>query len=471
MNDELSDNVAVDDETGLETGQIGRAGLVSLSLSSFLPAVGMALAPFLLYVTVGATAWLPSLLSMIAMICVGKAIIAFAQRYVATGSLYSYVGEVFGRWAVYLVGASLLGGFIVATGSLISTVGVFTGSFLSNIGMSGAMGTGPQLVILVVAVAAASAVALRGLDTSVLVAATLTVVSLPLLVVITAASVVHNGIDFGAQVTFSGTGVSAVFTGMAFGTAYLLGFESCAALAVETKNPKSSVPIAVMVVPVVLGTLFTAATVLQIGGLEAAKSLLDQGMSAPAAIATVSGLGSSVAVATDAVLAVSVYASLLGFINFGSRFLLTLSDDGHLPKAVGRVSEQRRIPVAGIAVMCVAGLAVAIAFLCATGDIVVAYTDIAPLFVELWVLPYILICAAAVVLTFRIGQRSWGVLISSILGGGFMVWLYINGLSAGGVSGAMSWTAVTMTAVIVALFAIVRRTAPVANGSVASEVG
>lgn len=457
FDDTSADAISVDGETGLETGQIGRSALVSLSLSSFLPAVGMALAPFLLYVTVGPNAWLPSVLAMIATICVGKAIIVFAQRYVATGSLYSYIGEVFGRWAVYVVGASLLAGFIVATGSLISTVGVFAGSFLSSVGLSGAMGTGPQVIILVVAVLAAAAVALRGLDTSVLVAVTLTVVSIPLLVVITIASVVHNGIDLSAQMNMSGVSISAIFTGMAFGVAPLLGFESCAALAIETENPKKSVPVAVMAVPVVLGTLFTLATILQIGGLEAAKSLLDQGMSAPAALATTSGLGRGVAIATDAVLAVSVYASLLGFINFGSRFLLTLSDDGHLPSKVATISARRRIPVVGVAVMCLGGLAVALGFLFATGDIVLTYTDIAPLFVEFWVLPYILICAAAVVLAARDGKRGGVLMVSALVGGAFMVWLYLNGLTAGGVSGAMSWTALITTAALVAAFAVVRR--------------
>ncbi len=83
-------------EAHLETGRLGRASLVSLSLASFFPAVGIALVPLLVFSTAGTNAWQASLLSTIAVVCVGRAVTAFARRYVATGSLYSYIGEVFG---------------------------------------------------------------------------------------------------------------------------------------------------------------------------------------------------------------------------------------------------------------------------------------------------------------------------------------------------------------------------------------
>ena len=197
--------------------------------------------------------------------------------------------------------------------------------------MTTALQFGPQVVIFAVAIALAAAIAFRGLDTSVLVAVTLAVLSLPLVVVITIASAWHNGLDLSHQFSFADFSISGTLKGVAVGTAFLMGFESCTALAAETRDPRRNVPLAVMAVPVMLGALFPIATILQVPGLAAASAQLEAGMSAPAALASQAGLGSWFATASDAVLAVATFAALIGFVNYGARFAMTLAEDGLLP--------------------------------------------------------------------------------------------------------------------------------------------
>ncbi len=446
-------------EAHLESGQLGRGALVSLSLASFFPAVGIALAPLLVLSTAGPTAWQSSLLATLALVFVGRSVIAFARRYVATGSLYSYIGEVFGPWARYLTGAALLAGFATAIGALAGVFGIFTGSFLLSRGMANALQPGPQLVIFVVAIGISAAVAFRGLDTSVLVAVTLAVLSVPLVLVITVASVVHTGFDLSTQLDFGSFSISGTLEGIALGAAFLVGFESCAALAAETRDPKRNVPLAVMAVPVVLGGLFPLVTLMQVPGLLGASDNLAAGMSAPAALALESGLGSTVASASDVVLAAATFAALIGFVNYGSRFVLTLGEGGLMPTWTTKVHPRFHSPYAAIALMSVTGFAIIAALLLLTGDVVSAYYTVAPLIVYVWVVPYVLICLGAIVLTVRGRERRPGLVITSVLGAVAMAWTYANGLinPPAPPADTMSWVVLVVLAAVFLFIVLTRR--------------
>src|SRR5688572_12027144 len=81
--------------SGLDAGHLSRNQLVGLALASYVPPVGLASVPALVQVTAGNGSWLGALIAAVATSLVGLAIITFARRYVVTGSLYSYVSQVF----------------------------------------------------------------------------------------------------------------------------------------------------------------------------------------------------------------------------------------------------------------------------------------------------------------------------------------------------------------------------------------
>lgn len=448
--------------TQLASGQLGRTSLVSLSLASFFPAVAIALVPLLVFSTTGVHAWQSSLLATIAVVCIGRAVIEFARRFVATGSLYSYIGEVFGPWARYLTGAALLGGFITAIAALAAVVGIFTGSFLISRGMTTALQFGPQVLIFAIAIALAAAIAFRGLDTSVLIAVTLAVLSIPIVLLITVASAHHTGLDLSQQFTFADFSLSGTLKGVAVGTAFLMGFESCTALASETRDPRRNVPLAVMAVPVVLGALFPIATILQVPGLTAASAQLEAGVSAPAALALQAGLGSWVATASDAVLAAATFAALIGFVNYGARFAMTLAEDGLLPASIARIHPRHRSPFIAIAALAIAGFVLISALVYVTGDVDSAYAPIATLLVYLWVVPYILIATGAVVLTLRAREFRPLLLVAAALGGVAMGWTYLNGLlnPPAPPADAMSWVALLVIGLLLAVMVVSKRRHP-----------
>lgn len=445
--------------SGLEVGHLSRPQLVSLSLASFIPAVGMALVPMLMFTYAGMTSWPAQLIAAAATICLGLAVISFARRYVATGSLYSYIGEVFGPWARYITAAALFLGFVIQVAAIAGIIGIFTGSFLISVGMANTLEIGPQAAIYVAVIGISALVAFRGLDISVRVAVTLAVLSVPLVVVITVASGVHTGLDLTQQFDFEGFSFNGVFQGVAAGAAFLISFESCAALAKETRDPKRNVPLAIMAVPVVLGLLYLLTTVVQLPGIAAASAELEAGMSPPAALAMQAGLGQTVATASDLVLAVATFASLIAFINYGSRFLATLAADRLLPARVTDVHRGYHTPAVAIGVLSALGFALMTVMVLITGNVVTGYTALATLLVYAWVPAYLLIAAGAIALTIRDRKIRPVLIIASVLGAATMAWLYVNGVINPPTApyDAMNWVALIAIAALVLVFLLFGR--------------
>lgn len=445
-----------------EEGLLSRPQVVSLSVASFGPAVGMALVPMLMFTYAGTTSWQPLLLSTIVTICVGLAVIAFARRFVATGSLYSYIGEVFGPWARYITAAALFLGYAIQVAALAGVLGIFIGSFMTSLGVGNSLQAGIQTAIYVVAIGIAAFVTARGLDTSVRTAVGLAILSTPLMLVITVASGLHTGLHLAEQFSFHDFTVGGVSQGIAVGATFLIGFESCAALATETRDPKRNVPLAIMAVPVLLGALYVVSTVVQIPGLAEASAQINAGVSPPAALALQAGLGQPVATATDLVLAVATFAGLIGFLNFGSRFVTTLAVDRLLPARLSAVHRRHHSPVIAIGVLAVLGFVLMTVMVLWAGDVIAGYTALATLIVFAWVPPYLLIAAGAIKLVIRSRRFRPGLVAAFIIGAAGMAWTFINGIiyPPPPPYDAMNWIAFVSIAVIVLFFVLFKRRHP-----------
>ncbi|MGW4350626.1 APC family permease [Nocardia sp. NPDC004582] len=459
---ERADSAPDQSDAHLDRGHLGRTALISLSLASFIPAVSFALAPSMLFGAAGPAAWQSSLLAVVVLVCVGCSVVYFARRYVATGSLYSYVGHVFGPWARYLTGAALVGGYIVGVAGLIGVVGVFIGSFLHSMGVASSMTSGPQVIVLAATAVIAAAIAFRGLDTSIRIAVGLAVLSIPLVVVIAVASAMHTGLDLGTQFDLAHFSIADTLRGTAIGTTFLMGFESCAAMATETRDPRRNIPIAVMAVPVIVGGALPLFTILQVPGIVAASDQLAAGASSPAALADQAGLGSWVGTVSDLVLGFASFASAIGFLNYGARFALTLAEDGLLPTFIARVHRRHKTPYIAIAALAGASFLWIAGMTLWQGDIVSAYTPTATLVVYLWVIPYILIATGAVVLTVRARQFRPIMWLAAVVAVVAMAGLMIDGIDSPepGAAGYMAQVSLCIIAALVVVFMATKQRRP-----------
>jgi amino acid transporter len=453
---EPSDSALHHEAEGLDVGHLKPGQIIALALASYTPAVALATVPFLLFVTAGNGSWLGALFAALAIGCVGISVVTFARRYVVTGSLYSYIAHVFGPWARVLMGTTLLLGYVAMIAGVSMTTGIFAGSFLFSIGVESGFDGSVMAIITTIAIAIAGALAYRGLDTSVRTAVALTIITVPVIVLVTVAVAIHGGFSLGDELSLKGASVSGILQGVAAGAVFLVAFESSAALAAETREPKRNVPLAVMSVPIVLGGLYVIATLLQVPGLMSASEALEAGMSPAAALALEAGLGGTVAKATDVVLAIANLASLIAFVNYGSRFVATLATDGLLPVAAARVHPRHKSPtvaIVGLVVLAQASLLV-LMWLYPDDLLTKVFPSISTLTVYMWVIPYLLICAGAVVLVTRERRRTVTLVVTAVLGSAAMAWIYVNGIvnPAPAPVDAMSYVFLVATGLVFAVF-------------------
>lgn len=451
----LSHPTSIED-VGLDLGHLGRFQLISLAIAGMIPAIGIALGPFLMFALGGGpNAWISALFSMIVTSCVGFAVITFARRYVGAGSLYSYIGEAFGPWSRYAMAAGVLLCFVTGVAGAAASFSVFAASFFHGLGLESVTTRAGHLVLACLIIALAAAIASRGLDTSFAVVVLLTVVSIPLVALISIMSASRTGLDLGIQLDLTSAAFSwtGVFQGMAGGVAWILGFESCSALAAETRDPKRNVPIAVMAGPVALGLVYLIATFLQVPGLSVSMEAISAGSSPTAALAELGGLPGWISSVTDVVLAAAAICAVLGFINYGSRCLVALAVDDLLPARLTTLDLKRHSPVTAIAVLAGLCLLVIVSMPLMGPDFISAYNVLAQLLVFVWVPGYVLICAGAIRLTVRRGDVNKLVIPASLVGGGAMAWLYYNGVAnpsvpaAGGI-GALVLAGMALLAVL-----------------------
>lgn len=424
------DSVHQGETVGLDTGHLKSAQIIALALTSQTPAVALATVPFLLVLTAGNGSWLGALIIALTTACIGTSVITFARRYVGSGSVYSYMPHVFGAWGRLLVGATLAIGFVALIAGVLLLTGIFAGSFLVAIGLSSGLTPGVIAITSTGAIVIAAALAYRGLDASVRTAVVLTLMTVPVIVLITLAIAVHTGLNLSTQMHLDGASMSGIFQGVAAGSVFVVAFESSAALAAETAAPRRNIPLAVMSIPVILGTAYLLATLLQVPGLSAATEAINAGLSPAAALAEQADLGDVVVKSIDLVLAVANLASLIAFVNYGSRFVATLATDGLLPAGVAKVHRRFRSPnIAVIALaMSAQGCLLLLIVLYPNDLLTKVFPSLSTLTVYTWVVPWVLICLGSVVLHVRERLVRPLPVLTALIGAGATLWIYVNAI-------------------------------------------
>ena len=233
-------------------------------------------------------------------------------------------------------------------------------------------------------------------------AVVLTLMTVPIIVLITLAIGFHTGLDLSRQLHLEGASFSGIFQGVAAGAVFVVAFESSAALAAETKAPKRNIPLAVMSIPVVLGAAYLFTTLLQVPGLTAAMDAINAGLSPAAAMAQEAHLGDVIVKSIDLVLAVANLASLIAFVNYGSRFIATLARTACC-RAGGEGARAVRSPNVAVVVLATAAQAACsvLIWLYPNDLLTKVFPSLSTLTVYNWVVPWTLICVGSIVLQIR----------------------------------------------------------------------
>jgi len=308
---------------------------IGLSLALMAPSMAANINPQATAGTVGRAVPLAFLLATLGVLLIAYTFVRLCQRFHHAGSVYGFVGATLGARAGVVAAVALLLVLVLA----IVRVRGGTRVLLTIEGLTVAL---ILVVAVVVLVRLATGTAPGG-----------------------------HGVDLSVFTPAPGTDGSALFLGIVFGFLSFAGFEAAATLGEETRDPRRTIPRAILGVAIFGGVYFVFVTAVEVMGFGAD----DAGVAAFTKSPSLMGdLGTSYVAAWvgDVITigaAVSAFGCALACAVGAARLLFALGRDGVLPRSFGAVAPDRGTPVpATVVVVLGMYLVIAVAWFGLGGD-------------------------------------------------------------------------------------------------------
>jgi amino acid transporter len=342
-------------DNDLRRGALNAVEVFGQSIGAAGPSIAIAGTLPFAYVAAGVGSIGSVLLGTVIVLLIAVVVARFAREQAATGSLYAYAAQGLGPWAGFTGGWSLALGYTGIASACAVGTSLFVSAFLDEIGLSGSS-TPVLVVLLLLALAGAAWVTIRGVKLSTHVTIVLEIVSLLAIFAVFAVAIAHFGFDVNtteaaktASPSFSNISAGAVIAVTIF-----VGFESAGSLGAEAANPYRAIPRAIFFTAAVAGLLYLVAAVVLLVALSSGAVDTTSSVTPINAIATAAGAG-WLSPIVDLGIAVSAFACTVASFTGAARSLFTLSREGALPVALGRAHRTHATP--HVAVLVVAGAA------------------------------------------------------------------------------------------------------------------
>jgi amino acid transporter len=355
----MNEDLRPEPQTALRGNYLSALENIAQGLGALAPAgtIGI-LIPILIGKT-GNASWLLLLVTLSAVVLVALNINVFAGRFSSAGSLSAFARAGLGR-----TGGITAGWTYVVALTIGAACAVACGAYYLGVALADAVKVqpGPWLVAVLACLIAAGAwgTAHRDvrLSSRVMLAVELGSMLIMFSVVALAMAKTSVWIDR-PQLRLEGASGSGFALGFAFSFVMLAGFESVASLGEESRDPRRTIPRAILLCVVPTGLVFLVMTY----GLAALghrfSIALDQEGAPFETLSKAVGLP-WLGPVTSLGVALSFFACTLGCLNAGSRALYYLARDGHAPTGLGRVHVVNATPhraLAVLALVCIAASA------------------------------------------------------------------------------------------------------------------
>ena len=327
--------------------ELGRWDLTAIGVNQVIGSGVFAL-PAALAASAGA--WSPWMVAAVgfASMLIALSFAEVASRFEGTGGPYLYTRAAFGRFAAFEVGWMLWFTRAASWAAVITVLIAALGRYWPRV-TSGA----PKIVLLTSIVAVLAAINIRGIRQSSFVVNALTVGKLlPLVIFIVVGLFYVDGsrLSADASVPLASLSATALPLIFAFG-----GYEVVPVVAGETRDPRRTVPFALIMTIVIVTIVMTMAQVVALGtlpGLAESKT--------PLADAAAVFLGTAGAAMLTLGAVFSTSGNNMGQALSGSRNLFALAEQGDLPPFFGRVHPTYRTPINAILVTAAVALVLAL---------------------------------------------------------------------------------------------------------------
>lgn len=343
----------------LARNSLGTVEATGMSVAGVGPTVGAALSTTLVASSAGAAAPLSFLLAMFGCLALGFVFVMFSRRVAAAGVAFTYLRSVFGERLGFLGGWMYVGAYLTST-PIILGVGALSASALLAEGGVKVDWFWCFCVLLVLVFA----LSYLGIKPSVRAQLVVEVVSMSILTVIMVVVLVKGGeagLSWGPfNPADSPKGISGIGFGLVFAFSAFFGFEASTSLGLETRNPKRSIPIALVTALLVSAFFYVfLAYGLSIGyGVQHGAAWGAD----PTPLNTITSrfVGGWAASSVDVLVIASAFAASLAALGISSRVMYSMARRGLLPTVVGRVHRRYLTPHVAVTVGSVIALILAV---------------------------------------------------------------------------------------------------------------
>lgn len=326
----------------LRSGALGLIEIIGQSLAAIAPTLTPALNISVVAGLAGIGSWMAYLIGTLGVVIVGASVGTLAARHPEAGAYFVYIGRTFGPLIGALAGWVMISAYMFTAVAVTLSFAIFLSNLLSTMGI--ALDTLPMVAVMLVFVAGVTYGAYRDVKMSSRAGLILEVISIGIILLITALFVrVQGTVIDRPQLAVSSFNYGGIFSALPFVIFSFVGFESSATLAKESTDPRKNIPRAVVGCGAFAGIFFTIIAYFMVFGLGNDTVTLGASASPFGDVATKAGLGWTSIVVYIAAM-ISVFACSLASVNAAARLLFSMGKYGFLHRSMGLVHPVFRTP-------------------------------------------------------------------------------------------------------------------------------
>jgi amino acid transporter len=338
----------------LKGGILTIPNAVALSAAAMAPVLAIVLNAPAAAGAAGAAMPLSFLIAFIACALVGNTVVQFARKLPSAGSFYTFNSKGLGPAAGFFTGWLFWIGYAILAPGLMTAFGAFVHDYVLLTFRADV----PWWLFSLGAMAIVFGLSVRSIKASVNIDLTLLVIEVVIFLIlgIVAISTAGSGNTPAVFLVSSApTGFSGVGLGVVFGILSFIGFDAAATLGEETRNPKRSIPIAVIGALSAVGVFY----VLLMYALTAGYKLNDPAQMAaflkdPNPFVTLAENVTPWLVQPIQLAAIAgIFSCFLAIHNTTVRVMFSMGRDQVLPKSMGRLHAKWFSPLRAIIVQTV----------------------------------------------------------------------------------------------------------------------
>jgi amino acid transporter len=330
---------------------IGLGRVMFQSIATMAPGASVVFGLGLIISYSGGAAPAAMLLGAAAALCVAFTIGQLATRIPSAGGLYSYTAATLGNHLGFIVGWIYTTVYIASVCLSALNFSLILDDFLNTYFKF----TVPQPVLVILLVLVIAGITFIGIKPSTGLTAVLGTIEVGILLLVSIILIVKaggaNSLSFFNPATATasnGSVLRGVFLGIVFAFAAISGFESSAPLAEEAKNPRQTVPQAIVLSTLIIGAFFVIAMYAAVVGWGPGK-LAGYEASANPWREMGNGIAGLFALLISFAMLNSVTAGEQSSFNASSRLMFALGRSGVAPRVLARIHALRRTPHIAIA--------------------------------------------------------------------------------------------------------------------------